>query len=162
VSNDEAAKILNVPLSATRQQIDNAYESLRSKYANQSQYATDPRERQVAYSALILIQDAYPKMTGRQVPNQIMPRTTVATHSERIPRVSLGAKAVQHSPTGSTRTPATASKPEYQPTGRQSWWIPSRVGVGGWKSWLPTPEKVAASLICGAIFLAALLILACR
>jgi hypothetical protein len=162
MTENEAARVLNVRPNAKPREILEACNSRRREYVCRAQFATDPHERDVANNGLRILQDAYYSLTGTQVPNQIKPHATGATQSQLIPRASLGARPVQQYPPTFDRSPTTTSNAESQSTGRRRWWAPSQVWVNGRRSWVPTPEKVVASLICGAIFLTALLIFACR
>jgi hypothetical protein len=162
MSKEEAARVLKVRPNATRRQIENAYESLRRIYVSKSQYATDPREREVANNALGLLQEAYQTLTGTPAPISIKPHLApAATPSLSIPRASLGGRPAQHRAPARSHSQTIWKKSKPHATKRQDRWAPNWSWPLTFKMRMPTLEKAVASLICAVMFLIALLILAC-
>ena len=136
----EATRILEVPPNPNQREVDAAFTSLRGKYVATSQYSTHPGERDMASTALVKIQDAYHELTGAREPRQGKPnRAAVPVPSSSIPRASLGGA---RSPVRQRR--ANRSQAKNSPKGKRT----------------TTMETAAAFVICAAMFLVSLLILA--
>lgn len=142
---EEAEMVLNIRRGAGRREIDMAYLLNRNHCLRRSQYDTCPKGRDQAHQALILAQDAYRTLTGESTPRQMPSKESAKPEpGEDIPRASLSGKF--------TPTAATPSRG----------WM--KIEWLGWFSkfrFPRNPETIVASLISVAMFLIALLVLAC-
>lgn len=140
---DEARNVLNVREGAARGEIDTAFVLNRDHYMLQARFDTCPQRRDRAHQALALLNDAYRSLTGDQAPPQGAKNGMKRPESgDHIPRASLSGRVAPPAP--------------IKPDRRFNWLCILRD-----LSLRPNPERVAASLICFAMFVISLLLLAC-
>ncbi len=151
---DEARQLLELPPRYSRRDVDAAYAQLQHRYVQRLNYATDPRERDVASAAIALLREAYPVLTGKPPPTSIRPPCAAAAQSGgAIPRASMaGRPAGYRSGAKTPRSPAAAGRAAPRPTsGFRFSTLPQLSEV--WK------ERIMSALIYSMICLIALLIL---
>lgn len=166
MTKDDAARILEVPLNAKSKHADEAYARKRTKYLAQAQYATDPRERDVANNALGLLQDAYRTLTGKFGPILVKPTNAASARpSQDIRRVSLSVSPARSAKTRDHRSPTPVGN------GKSRTLLSRFQDYVGYvrpifaKSYFASPESAPAMAISAAMFLIALSIvvsIACR
>lgn len=144
MTRDEAAKILGISPTAKPREINRTFTDLRRQYATRSQFSTQPNERDAAARALKFLQEAYREMTGATTADVPLRRRRAPSASSPIPRKRIiGRQASQPTPARRTRLKV-----------RIVWLFP-------WQSLMPRDEKTAAVAICAAMFVIALIVVAC-
>lgn len=140
---NDARKVLNIHEGAARRQIDTAYLLNRDHLMLRARFETCPQHRDQAHQALALLNEAYQALTGVSAPphganNQVK----MSDSAVNIPRASLYGKVTSPPPNKSTK--------------HIDW-------LGILRTFKPAcnPENIAASLICIAMFIVSLVILAC-
>jgi hypothetical protein len=161
MSIDEARKILNVSPNATRQQIGAAAASLCRKYVTQLQYATKPPERDFAAVALAKVQEAQHALIKAPVSTPIKPpRAASASAASAIPRVSLGGTRARAQTAACTPVPTAAARARTPARTQSSAAGPVPARSPGRTRPSFFREKAVAALICLAMFVLALALLA--
>lgn len=142
MTNEEAEKILNVSRGTSRREIDTAYFLNRDHCMLRARFDTCPQQRDHAHQAMALVNDAYRSLTGDLAPPKGPNNEMNKTESgDNIPRASLSGRV----------SPPAPSKPD-----KRLDWLGVRLNLNP----KPNPERLAASLICIAMFTLSLLLLA--
>ncbi len=144
MTREQAAKILEVSPNARQREINDAYSTLCRQYSTRSRFATKPDERDAAANALKFLQEAYREMTGSARSNIPLRRRQPPPPSSAIPRRRLNARAVDK--------PAPSRRTRFEI--RIIWPFP-------WLTLLRRDERFAAAAICAAMFVIAMVIVAC-
>ena len=161
MTKDEAPRILNVAPNSKRPEINAAYNTLRQEYVTKSQYSTDPGERSVANNALALLQDAYRERTGRPAPTHPKRKKAATTvQVSNIPRVSLGGSPARRHASSRGHPRRTASTARSSTPKRCASADRGRSGSASAGKQRVTRENIMAFVICTAMYMLALLILA--
>ena len=155
MSVDEAMRILSVPPKATRRQIDAAFTSLRWDYVRRSQYAPDADERDVAIVALAKVQEAYRVLCKGATPSRSKPPK--ASGGSSIPVASLGGTHSRRQGTTKSQRPESATTAATKKSPRAPRRAPQRATADNAPA--SVNEKLAACIICVAIFLIAVAML---